>query len=138
MRIGIPRETRDGERRVGAAPVGVAALVADGHDVLLQAGAGAAVGHLCAPTYVECGVVHYAVPTMPSLVARTATLALTAATLPYVRRLAAGIDRALAADPGLAAGLMVRDGRIVHAGLAADAARRPAAALAEPAREASR
>jgi len=75
------------------------------------------------PTYVECGVVHYAVPNMPSLVARTATLALTHATLPYVRAMAArGIDGALAADAGLAAGLMVRGGDIVHAGLARDAA----------------
>ena len=75
------------------------------------------------PTYVECGVVHYAVPNMPSLVARTATLALTDVTLPYVRAMAAsGIDAALAADRGLAAGLMVRGGEIVHAGLARDVA----------------
>jgi alanine dehydrogenase len=75
------------------------------------------------PTYVECGVVHYAVPNMPSLVARTATLALTQATLPYVRAMAGrGIEAALAADAGLAAGLMVRGGDIVHAGLARDAA----------------
>ena len=74
------------------------------------------------PTYVECGVVHYAVPNMPSLVARTATLALTHATLPFVRKLAAmGTARAIADDAGLAAALMVRDGAIVHAGLAADA-----------------
>ena len=78
---------------------------------------------LSEPTYVECGVVHYAVPNMPSLVARTATLALTDATLPGVRALAGkGIARALADDAGLAAGAMVRDGAIVHAGLAADAA----------------
>ncbi len=76
------------------------------------------------PTYVEHGVVHYAVPNMPSLVARTATLALTAVTLPAVRALAGrGLDAALDADPGLAAGVMVRDGAIVHRGLAADAAR---------------
>jgi alanine dehydrogenase len=79
---------------------------------------------LSQPTYVECGVVHYAVPNMPSLVARTATLALTRATLPYVRKLAGlGFAGALAADRGLAAGLMVRDGGIVHGGLAADAQR---------------
>lgn len=83
---------------------------------------------LSAPTYVEAGVVHYAVPNMPSLVARTATLALSAATLPAVRRLAAGIDAALAADPGLAAGVMVRGGTIVHPGLATDAAAMAAAA----------
>ena len=42
---------------------------------------------------------------------------------PYVRAMAArGIDAALAGDPGLAAGLMVRGGEIVHAGLAKDAA----------------
>ena len=76
------------------------------------------------PTYVECGVVHYAVPNMPALVARTATLALTQATLPTVRALAAlGLAGAVAANAGLAAGLMVRDGDIVHPGLAADAAR---------------
>jgi alanine dehydrogenase len=79
---------------------------------------------ITAPTYVECGVVHYAVPNMPSLVARTATLALTAATLPYVRLLAGlGLSAALARDAGLAAGVMVRDGAIVHPGLAADALR---------------
>lgn len=75
------------------------------------------------PTYVECGVVHYAVPNMPALVARTATLALTQATLPVIRAMAGkGIARALADDAGLTAGAMVRDGVIVHAGLAADAA----------------
>jgi len=76
---------------------------------------------LSAPTYVEEGVVHYAVPNMPSLVARTATIALTDATLPQVRALAGrGITAALAADPGLRAGAMVWQGAIVHAGLAAD------------------
>jgi alanine dehydrogenase len=78
---------------------------------------------LSAPTYVECGVVHYAVPNMPALVARTATLALAQATLPAVRAMAnKGTARALADDAGLEAGAMVRDGVIVHAGLAADAA----------------
>jgi alanine dehydrogenase len=76
------------------------------------------------PTYVEEGVVHYAVPNLPSLVARTATLALANATLPYVRALVErGLDAALAADPGLAAGVMTRDGRVVHPGLAADSGR---------------
>jgi alanine dehydrogenase len=77
------------------------------------------------PTYVEENVVHYAVPNMPALVARTATLALAAAALPYLQALADhGIAEALNADPGLAAGLMVWDGAIVHAGLAADAGAR--------------
>ena len=79
---------------------------------------------LSAPTYVEEGVVHYAVPNMPAQVARTATLALAAATLPYVRALAdRGIAAAIDADSGLAAGVMVWAGSIAHQGLARDAGR---------------
>lgn len=40
------------------------------------------------PTYVEDGVIHYCVPNMPAQTARTSTMALTAATLPYVIKLA--------------------------------------------------
>jgi len=77
---------------------------------------------LSEPTYVEEGIVHYAVPNMPSLVARTATLALAGAWLPWLRGLAdRGVIGALAADPALAAGLMVWDGAIVDPRLAMDA-----------------
>src|SRR5918997_265631 len=41
------------------------------------------------PTYVEEGVVHYCVANIPGAVARTSTLALTSATLPYLVRVAA-------------------------------------------------
>ena len=41
-----------------------------------------------APTYLEHGVVHYAVTNMPGAVGRTSTHALCNVTLPYVRRLA--------------------------------------------------
>jgi alanine dehydrogenase len=76
-----------------------------------------------APVYVEEGVVHYCVTNMPAAVARTATIALTEATLPYVAALAGhGVAAALAADPGLAAGLNVADGKVMHPGLAADLA----------------
>ncbi|WP_296665612.1 alanine dehydrogenase [Demequina sp.] len=40
MRIGIPAEIKDNERRVGATPAGVRELVAAGHHVTVQAGAG--------------------------------------------------------------------------------------------------
>ena len=77
------------------------------------------------PTYVDEGVVHYAAPNLPALVARTATFALAAATLPYVTALAdAGVANALASHAGLAAGAMVWDGAITHGGLATDAGRR--------------
>ena len=68
-----------------------------------------------APTYVESGVVHYCVANMPGGVARTSTQALTHATLPYIARLAGlGWRDAITADPGLAAGVNVHNGRIVH------------------------
>ncbi|MCB0354918.1 MAG: alanine dehydrogenase [Bdellovibrionales bacterium] len=40
------------------------------------------------PTFVDQDVIHYCVPNMPAQVARTSTQALTAATLPYVEKLA--------------------------------------------------
>jgi alanine dehydrogenase len=81
------------------------------------------------PFYVEEGVVHYCVTNMPAAVARTATAALTEATLPYVLALAGrGVAEALRADPGLAAGVNVAGGRVVHAGLAADLSEAPGCA----------
>jgi alanine dehydrogenase len=44
MRIGIPREQHDQEHRVSCLPHGVAALTAAGHEVLVEAGAGAGAG----------------------------------------------------------------------------------------------
>ncbi|TCJ18030.1 alanine dehydrogenase [Parasulfuritortus cantonensis] len=74
-----------------------------------------------APFFVEEGVVHYGVANMPGAVAHTSTLALEAATLAYLERLAGlGPGAALAADPGFAAGLNVAGGRICHPGLAGD------------------
>jgi alanine dehydrogenase len=73
-----------------------------------------------APTYVEEGVIHYAVPNMPALVPRTATLALTNATLPYVQALAEqGVVPALRADPALARGLTIWDDGVPYAATAA-------------------
>ena len=70
------------------------------------------------PMYVEEGVVHYCVANMPGAVARTATLTLTHATLPYVRALAALGLAAVEADPGLRSGLQIHSGKITHEGLA--------------------
>jgi alanine dehydrogenase len=67
------------------------------------------------PTYVEEGVVHYCVANMPGAVARTATQALNAATLPHILALAnKGWRRACADDQHLAAGLNVHDGHLTH------------------------
>jgi len=67
------------------------------------------------PTFVVDGVIHYCVANMPGAVPRTSTLALTNATLPYVRALAdLGWREAFRRDPGLAAGLNVHEGEITH------------------------
>ena len=65
------------------------------------------------PTYVVDGVVHYCVANMPGAVARTSTLALNNATLPFVLALAnKGWRMALSQDPHLLAGLNVCDGKV--------------------------
>ena len=73
------------------------------------------------PIYLEQGVVHYCVANMPSAVARTATLALTQATLPYVRALAKrGLKAAVFTDPGFKNGLQIHAGQITYKNLAED------------------
>jgi alanine dehydrogenase len=44
MRIGVPRETKDNEYRVGLTPDGTKQLVGRGHEVLIERGAGAGSG----------------------------------------------------------------------------------------------
>ncbi|MEN9240622.1 MAG: alanine dehydrogenase [Thermostichales cyanobacterium SZTDM-1c_bins_54] len=67
------------------------------------------------PVYEQAGVLHYGVPNMPGAVPWTATQALVNATLPYVHKLATwGIPEALDRDPGLAQGLNVKGGVLVH------------------------
>jgi alanine dehydrogenase len=61
---------------------------------------------------------------MPSAVALTSTAALAAVTLPGLRSLARqGVRAALESDAGLASGLNVASGEIVHPGLARDLGR---------------
>lgn len=71
------------------------------------------------PVYQVDGVLHYCVPNMPGIVPRTATLALTNATLPFIVRIAsAGVEHAIRSDPGLAQGVNVTDGRVTCMGVA--------------------
>ena len=44
MRIGVPKEIKNNEFRVGLTPVGARELVDHGHEVLIQTSAGAAIG----------------------------------------------------------------------------------------------
>ncbi|HEY1972151.1 MAG TPA: alanine dehydrogenase [Pseudonocardia sp.] len=72
------------------------------------------------PTYVEEGVVHYCVANIPGAVARTATLALTSATLPYLVTVAReGVRGAARSHPALAAGLSTLGGTLVSEPVAA-------------------
>lgn len=71
------------------------------------------------PTYVEEGVVHYCVTNMPGAVARTSTIALNNATLPFTLALAnKGHRRALAEDPHLKNGLNVAGGKVAYKAVA--------------------
>jgi len=65
------------------------------------------------PTYVIDGVVHYCVANMPGAVARTSTLALNNATLPFVVQLAdKGARRALEDNSYLMEGLNICKGKV--------------------------
>lgn len=71
------------------------------------------------PVYNVDGIVHYAVANIPGAVPFTSTLALTNATLPYTLRLAdMGWREACKADPGLADGVNIVDGKITFKGVA--------------------
>lgn len=72
-----------------------------------------------APTYVVDGVVHYCVANMPGGVARTSTMALNNATMPFVLALAnKGAMRALKENPHLANGLNLFAGKVTHQAVA--------------------
>lgn len=71
------------------------------------------------PTYVEHGVVHYAVGNMPGAVPHTSTYALTNATLPYVLAVALhGAVGAARRDPAIAHGLNTAGGEYANAAVA--------------------
>ncbi len=73
------------------------------------------------PTFLYEGVIHYAVPNIPGIVARTSTYALTNVTFPYALDIAnKGLETALREDPALARGLNVYKGKITYEQVARD------------------
>jgi alanine dehydrogenase len=71
------------------------------------------------PTYVVDEVVHYCVANMPGAVARTSTYALNNVTLPHALKIAQlGWQGALKANPHLAEGLNVHDGKVTYKAVA--------------------
>jgi alanine dehydrogenase len=65
-----------------------------------------------APIFEKHGVIHYGVTNMPGAYPRTATLALTTATLPYVLKLAQQGLAALRDDPGFGKGVNTYQGYV--------------------------
>lgn len=65
------------------------------------------------PVYEVDGVIHYCVTNMPGAMPRTSTFALTNATLPYVRKIAAeGLEGAIRGNPYLKSGVNAYKGHI--------------------------
>ncbi len=68
------------------------------------------------PVFESFGVIHYGVTNMPGAVPQTSTYALANAAFPYAMRIAqSGLEGAVEEDRGLARGVNVRRGKIVHA-----------------------
>ena len=72
------------------------------------------------PTYIVDGIVHYCVANMPGACARTATIALTNATMTYALKLANIGMKALKEDPGFMEGLNLYKGHVTNAPVAQD------------------
>jgi alanine dehydrogenase len=71
------------------------------------------------PTFVVDDVLHYCVANMPGAVAKTSTMALTNATLPYVQKLAqSDLADLLRTDSHMAAGVNVLRGELTHPAVA--------------------
>ncbi|MFC1489311.1 alanine dehydrogenase [Thermodesulfobacteriota bacterium] len=71
------------------------------------------------PIYIVDGVVHYCVANMPGAVAKTSTLALTNATLPYAVEIAnKGWQKAMKENPEIKLGANVIKGKVTYKGVA--------------------
>lgn len=67
------------------------------------------------PTFIDEGVIHYCVPNMPSVVARTSTYAFLNAAMPFILELVSkGIDEAIAENPSIEHGVGTYRGEINH------------------------
>ena len=73
------------------------------------------------PTYLEEGVVHYAVPNMPALVPQTSTKALTKASLPWIIKIAeSGIHSAINESSPIRNSVITLNGHLTNSVIASD------------------
>jgi alanine dehydrogenase len=67
------------------------------------------------PTFVEEGVIHYCVPNIPSIVARTSTFAFLNAAFPFIMEIASkGIHQAIQENPAIERGTVILNGKARH------------------------
>jgi len=67
------------------------------------------------PTFIEEGVIHYCVPNIPGVIARTATYAFVNAVIPYLLELASlGIENAIESNKAIEAAVNTHHGEIRH------------------------
>lgn len=67
------------------------------------------------PTYIEEGVIHYCVPNMPGVMARTATHGFVNAALPYILQIAnLGVDKAIKENEAIKTAVNTYKGEIHH------------------------
>lgn len=69
------------------------------------------------PTYVEEGVIHYCVPNIPGVVARTCVHAYVNAAMPFIIEMARkGVENAIAENPAIEIAVNTRGGKLQHMG----------------------
>ncbi len=67
------------------------------------------------PTYVEEGIIHYCVPNVPSVVARTSTHAFVNSAMPFIMELASkGVEQAIEENPALQMAVNTHRGKLSH------------------------
>jgi alanine dehydrogenase len=67
------------------------------------------------PTFLEEGVIHYCVPNMPGIVARTATHGFVNVATPYILQIAnLGAERAMKENPAIEAAVNTFQGELHH------------------------
>jgi alanine dehydrogenase len=67
------------------------------------------------PTYIEEGVLHYCVPNMPGVVARTATHAFVNAAMPYIEEIAnKGVANVIRENEAISKAVNTHNGELVH------------------------
>ncbi len=67
------------------------------------------------PTFVESGIMHYCVPNVPGVAARTATHAFVNAAMPYIGEVASlGVEKAIAQNPAIGLAVNTHQGKQFH------------------------